>query len=113
MGLGMGRELNVRIGVHSGPLVAGVVGELRFVYDLWGMTVNMASRIEEAGVPGKISASQAVIDRIGGEFIHERQSRVRLKGIGPTVIYSIEGRRTELKRTKRGFSRFLKSGQEI
>lgn len=112
-GLGMGRELNVRIGVHSGPLVAGVVGELRFVYDLWGMTVNMASRIEEAGVPGKISASQAVIDRIGGEFIHERQSRVRLKGIGPTVIYSIEGRRTEIKRTKRGFSRFLKSGQEI
>ena len=107
MGLGMGRELNVRIGVHSGPLVAGVVGELRFVYDLWGMTVNIASRIEEAGEPGKISASQAVIDRIGGEFTYERQKRVRLKGVGPTVLYSIEGRSQQIRKTRRGISRFM------
>lgn len=89
----IGRDLQVRIGIHSGPLVAGVVGDLRFVYDLWGMTVNMASRIEEAGKPGKISVSQGVIDRIGNEFIYERQGRARLKGIGPSVLYSVEGRR--------------------
>ncbi len=98
MGLSMGRELQVRIGLHSGPLVAGVVGDLRFLYDLWGMTVNMASRIEEAGKPGKVSVSQAVIDRIGEEFTYERQARVRLKGIGPTVLFSIEGRRANIRR---------------
>ncbi|SIS95254.1 ammonium transporter, Amt family [Roseivivax lentus] len=93
IGQRIGRPLQVRIGIHSGPLVAGVVGDLRFVYDLWGMTVNMASRIEEAGKPGKISVSQGVIDRIGSEFVYERQGRARLKGIGPTVLYSVEGRR--------------------
>ena len=97
MGLAMGRDLQVRVGIHSGPLVAGVVGNLRFVYDLWGTTVNMASRIEEAGKPGKISVSQAVIERIGGEFVYERQQRVRLKGIGPTVLFSIEGRRSRVR----------------
>ena len=97
LGLKMGRDLQVRIGVHSGPLVAGVVGDLRFVYDLWGMTVNIAARIEEAGKPGKVSVSEAVIERIVGEFSFERQGRVRLKGIGPTILFSVEGRRSKVK----------------
>lgn len=92
----IGQDLNVRIGVHSGPLVAGVVGELRFVYDLWGSTVNIASRIEEAGKPGQITVSDAVIDRIGGEFVYQRQARVRLRGIGSTVLYSVEKRRASI-----------------
>jgi ammonium transporter, Amt family len=89
----MGRDIGVRIGVHSGPLVAGVVGGFRFVYDLWGSTVNLASRIEEAGNPNKITVSQAVIDRIGDSFGYQRQGRVRLRGVGPTILYSIEGRK--------------------
>ena len=97
MALAQGRDLQVRIGVHSGPLVAGVVGDFRFVYDLWGMTVNMAARLEEAGQPSKITVSQAVVDRVGSEFTYQRQSRVRLKGIGPTVLFSIEGRRSKVK----------------
>lgn len=101
MGLKMGRDLQVRIGVHSGPLVAGVVGELRFVYDLWGMTVNIAARIEEAGKPGKVTVSEAVLERIVGEFSIERQGRVRLKGIGPTILFSVEGRRTKVKEVSR------------
>ncbi|OSQ51344.1 ammonium transporter [Marivita geojedonensis] len=109
-GLSMGRDLQVRIGVHSGPLVAGVVGELRFVYDMWGMTVNLASRIEEAGQPGKISVSEAVIDRIGTEFIYEKQRRVRLKGIGPTVLYSVEGRRQTMQQKS---SRFFKRNRSV
>jgi len=92
----MGRDVKVRIGVHSGPLVAGVVGDLRFVYDLWGATVNIASRIEEAGKPDKITVSQAVIDRIGTEFVYQRQARVRLRGIGSSVLYSIEKRRASV-----------------
>ena len=97
LGLAQGRDIQVRIGVHSGPLVAGVVGDFRFVYDLWGMTVNMAARLEEAGKPGKITVSQAVIDRVGSEFTYQRQARVRLKGIGPTVLFSVEGRRSKVK----------------
>ncbi|MEM6275889.1 MAG: ammonium transporter [Pseudomonadota bacterium] len=94
----MGRELTVRIGIHSGPLVAGLIGDLRFVYDLWGTTVNVASRIEEAGKPGKVSVSEAVLTRLGNEFTFQKQARVRLKGIGPTILYSIEGRRTTMQR---------------
>ena len=93
----LGRDLNVRIGAHSGPLVAGLIGNLRFVYDLWGTTVNVAARIEEAGKPGKVSVSEAVVTRLGDEFTHQRQARVRLKGIGPTVLYSVEARRTTLR----------------
>ena len=98
-GLLLGRDLQVRIGVHSGPLVAGLVGDLRFVYDLWGMTVNIAARIEESGKPGKVSVSDAVVERLGAEFVIERQGRVRLKGIGPTVIHSIEARRSKVRGT--------------
>ncbi|MEM6728558.1 MAG: adenylate/guanylate cyclase domain-containing protein [Pseudomonadota bacterium] len=94
----LGRDLTVRIGVHSGPLVAGLIGDLRFVYDLWGTTVNVAARIEEAGKPGKVSVSEAVLTRLADEFSYQRQGRVRLKGIGPTLLYSIEGRQATLKR---------------
>lgn len=94
------RDLQVRIGVHSGPLVAGVVGELRFVYDLWGSTVNLANRIEEAGKGNEITVSQAVIDRVGSDFLYERAGRPRLRGVGPTVLYVIRGRRTTLARRK-------------
>ena len=97
-GIAMGRDIQIRIGVHSGPLVAGVVGDFRFVYDLWGSTVNISSRIEEAGKPNKITVSEAVIDRTGDQFIYERQGRARLRGVGPTVLYSIEGRRTRVAR---------------
>ncbi|MEM1373005.1 MAG: ammonium transporter [Pseudomonadota bacterium] len=92
----LGQSVQVRIGVHSGPLMAGVVGDLRFVYDLWGSTVNIASRIEEAGKPGKITVSEAVVERIGNQFVYEKQRRTRLKGVGSTVLYSIEGRRAAL-----------------
>ncbi len=97
----LGRSIHVRIGVHSGPLIAGVVGDLRFVYDLWGNTVNIASRIEEAGKPDKITVSEAVIERVGNQFIYERQRRMRLKGVGSTVLYSIEGRRAGVEAANR------------
>ena len=94
----LGRDIQIRIGVHSGPLVAGVVGDHRFVYDLWGSTVNIASRIEEAGRPNKITVSEAVVDRVGAQFVYQRQGRARLRGVGQSVLYSIEGRRTNVGR---------------
>lgn len=97
VGTSIGREVKVRIGIHSGPLIAGVVGDLRFVYDLWGSTVNTAARIEEAAQPDKITVSEAVIDRIGSDFIYHRQGRVRLRSIGPMILYSIEGRRQNIR----------------
>ena len=96
LGIAIGRNIQVRIGVHSGPLVAGVVGDFRFVYDLWGSTVNISSRIEEAGKPNKITVSDAVVDRVGDLFVYERQGRARLRGVGQTVLYSIEGRRQSI-----------------
>ena len=93
----LGRDVQVRIGVHSGPLVAGVVGDLRFVYDLWGSTVNIASRIEEAGKPGKITVSEGVIERVGNQFEHQRQRRTRLKGSGSTILHTIERRRPTMR----------------
>ncbi len=93
MAIGMGQDLNIRIGLHSGPLVAGVVGDHRFVYDLWGSTVNIASRLEETGKPGKITVTDAVVDRLRDQYTFQRQGRTRLRGVGPTVLYSIESRK--------------------
>ncbi len=95
-GISIGRNLEVRIGVNSGPLVAGLVGDLRFVYDLWGSTVNIAARVESAGKNGKVTVSEAVLQRLGTDFLYERQGRVRLKGVGPAVLYNIVGRRKSM-----------------
>ncbi len=92
MAIARGENIQIRIGLHSGPIVAGVVGQHRFIYDLWGSTVNIASRLEQAGKPGKITVTEAVLDRIGSLYKTERQGRARLRGVGPTVLYSIEGR---------------------
>ncbi len=93
MAIALGQDLNIRIGLHSGPLVAGVVGDHRFVYDLWGSTVNIASRLEETGKPGKITVTDAVVDRLRDQYNFQRQGRARLRGVGPTVLYSIESRK--------------------
>ncbi|MDG4648183.1 adenylate/guanylate cyclase domain-containing protein [Roseibacterium sp. SDUM158017] len=92
------RDLQARVAIHSGPLVAGVVGELRFIHDVRGMTVNIARRIEEAGKTGKISVSHTVIGRIGDEFVDQRQARVCLKGGRPTILHTIEGGRIGVAR---------------
>ena len=60
--------LELRIGINSGPVVAGVIGRKRFLYDLWGDAVNMASRMESQGTPGRIQITQATHDLIANEF---------------------------------------------
>ena len=69
---GRGRKLELRIGLHTGPVVAGVIGKRKFIYDLWGDTVNTASRMESSGVPGAIQITRAVHERLGAKFRTER-----------------------------------------
>ena len=75
-----GRRLLLRIGIDSGPLVAGVIGTDKFAYDLWGDTVNTASRMESHGVPGAIQISQRTYELISGEYICEPRGVIEVKG---------------------------------
>ena len=90
----MGGELGgmrLRIGIHVGSVVAGVIGIRKFIYDIWGDTVNTASRLESHGVPGRIQISEEVFRRIQGWCRCEPRGIVDVKGKGPMNLYLIEG----------------------
>ena len=63
-----GAHLGIRIGVHTGPVVAGIVGKKKFQYDVWGDTVNTAARMESSGAVGQVNISQATHDLLGSRF---------------------------------------------
>jgi urea transport system substrate-binding protein len=75
-------RLALRIGIHSGPVVAGVIGRKKFIYDLWGKTVNIASRMESSGLPGRIQVSADTRGRLCHRFCLEPRGRVPIKGVG-------------------------------
>lgn len=75
-------DLQVRIGLHSGPLVAGVIGRSKFAYDVWGDTVNLASRLESHGEAGRIQVSAEVARRLGDRFRFEERGTIAIKGRG-------------------------------
>jgi adenylate cyclase len=77
-----GTRLAMRIGVHAGPAVAGVLGTKRFLYDVWGDTVNVASRIESAGRAGSVLVSEAVVRQANGSFVFSTRGPVDLQGRG-------------------------------
>ncbi len=77
-----GVQLQVRVGIHSGPVVAGVIGTRKFSYDLWGDTVNVASRMESSGVPGRVQVSEATVAKLGHKFVLEERGPVAVKGKG-------------------------------
>lgn len=85
--IGEGRRLQVRIGIHSGPVVAGVVGKSKYAYDIWGDTVNTAARMEQFGVPGRINLSEATRQLLGGEVDVQSREPVEVKGIGIVRMY--------------------------
>lgn len=93
MALGMQRELDafnhqqglnleIRIGLHAGPVVAGVIGQRKFIYDLWGDTVNIASRMESTGVPGRIQLPSSTAARLDDRFEVQTRGTVQVKGKG-------------------------------
>jgi guanylate cyclase len=88
-----GVELAIRIGIDCGPAVAGVIGRRKFSYDVWGSTVNSASRMESHGVPGEIQITERVRDRLRDRFELRERGVIDVKGLGPTRTYLLVGRR--------------------
>lgn len=86
-----GETLEVRIGIHHGPVTAGVVGEKRFAYDIWGDTVNVASRIEKTSLPGRINISQAVFDVVKNHLECEARGEIPIKGQHSQRMYFLKG----------------------
>jgi adenylate cyclase len=87
-----GRPVPVRIGMASGPVVAGVVGTRKFFYDVWGDTVNLAARMEQTGEPGKIQVAPETRARLAGRFAFEERGLVEIKGKGPMRTAFLTGR---------------------
>jgi adenylate cyclase len=87
-----GQPLAVRIGIDTGPVVAGVIGTSRFSYDLWGDTVNTASRMESHGVPGCIQVTARTYQRLWDRYRFERRGPIQIKGKGEIVTYFLEER---------------------
>jgi class 3 adenylate cyclase len=84
--------IRFRIGINCGPVVAGVIGTKKFIYDIWGDTVNLASRMESLGAPGRVHVSEAVRERLGREFDFEARGLIEVKGKGHVPTYFILGR---------------------
>lgn len=89
-----GHSLQIRIGINTGAVVAGVIGRKKFIYDLWGDAVNTASRMESHGEPSRIHATQAVVDAIGHVYRFEGRGEIDVKGKGPMATWFLAGPRT-------------------
>jgi class 3 adenylate cyclase len=88
-----GERIEIRIGLNTGPLVAGVIGRKKFTYDIWGDTVNLASRLESCAAPGSIQLSAATRAHLGGAYRLQPQGPVQVKGKGATEAFVLVGRR--------------------
>jgi adenylate cyclase len=90
-------KLQMRMGIGTGPVIAGVVGKKKFIYDLWGDTVNIASRITSEGAPGMIQTDSTTYRRLRGRYDFLAPETVSLKGKGDTLVYRLVGRKPELE----------------
>ena len=88
-----GESLNMRIGINSGPVVAGVIGTNKFIYDLWGDTVNIASRMESTGIAGSIQVTPATYNLLQNKYLFEERGVIPIKGKGDVMTYILKGRK--------------------
>ena len=86
-------DLRLRVGVHSGPVIGGVIGDRKFAFDIWGETVNIASRLESQGIPDRVLVSAATWRKVDDQFEGEGRGPVDLRGYGPMETYTIVRRR--------------------
>lgn len=89
-----GSDLSLRIGINSGPVVAGVIGRQKFSYDLWGSTVNLASRMQSSGLPDRVNVSEATHALLAGKFNLTPRGTVNCKGLGDIRTYLVDGKVT-------------------
>jgi len=83
-------NIEVRIGIHTGPVIAGIIGTKKFAYDIWGDTVNIASRMESAGDPGKVNISESTFSHIKETFLCTHRGKIDAKNKGFIDMYFVE-----------------------
>jgi len=84
--------LQLRIGLASGSVVGGVIGQQRILFDLWGDTVNTASRMQSSGIPGRIQVAQSTRDLLHDDYAFEEREKVEVKGLGPMTTFLLAER---------------------
>ena len=87
------KQFQIRIGINTGPVVAGVIGTKKFIYDLWGDAVNVASRMESSGQPSKIQITASTYKLLKDKFIFEKRGEINVKGKGKMITYWLTGRK--------------------
>ncbi|WP_377477494.1 MAG: adenylate/guanylate cyclase domain-containing protein [Microcoleus anatoxicus] len=90
-----GEPFQIRIGINTGPVVAGVIGTKKFSYDLWGDTVNVASRMESQGLPGCIQVTTAVYQQLKNDYVFEERGPISVKGKGETIAYLLTSKKDD------------------
>ncbi|MBW7928735.1 MAG: adenylate/guanylate cyclase domain-containing protein, partial [Fimbriimonadaceae bacterium] len=87
----LGVPFRLRVGIHCGPVVAGVIGKRKFAYDLWGDTVNVAQRMEATGIAGRVQVSEAVRASLAPRFAFLPRGEIEVKGKGLMNVWLVEG----------------------
>src|SRR5919199_2345480 len=95
-----GNSFSIRIGINTGPAIAGVIGIKKFIYDLWGDTVNTASRMESHGIPGSIQVTQVTYERLRKKYLFEERGVIQVKGKGEMTTYLLIGKKSTTEVTQ-------------